>query len=281
MLQEKALLVRLSISIPGNTRKDPRLTSETIVAHNLGAGSGRWLKQLYPDAAFKPLVTLQGEVRTWHYANTLPWSDEGYRILPTAHHTAYCDAMRSFRSRFDAARDTFVGGLDSWLDWARMAHNGTFDAGCYPKSPEALRSKFGLQLDFSPVPSGTDFRCRVDQNELDAMAAQVNDRVAQATEAARVDLWQRLAEPIRNMVARLSDPEGIFRDSLIGNLQEIVGLVPALNVTGDGALASFAAEVQSTLAGLSPETLRTDSSTRESTAKQAADILSRMEGYFA
>lgn len=278
-LANKALLVKLSVGLPGNTRTDVKITSDTISAHGMAANSGRWLKQLYPDEAIKPLTVLQGEIRTYHYEHTLPWSDEGYRILPTAHHAEYTDKMRQFRAKFEAVRDNFCSRLEDWIDWARIAHNGTFDGSIYPTSPEALARKFNLSLDFSPVPSGDDFRCCIDQSELDIMAQQVNQRVSEATEAARSDLWQRLVQPLRNMVARLSDPDAIFRDSLIGNLRDIAALIPDLNVTSDPALSAFASEVASSLAQLKPETLRSSKVDRAETARKASEILKRMVGY--
>jgi hypothetical protein len=285
-LQDKAILVKLAISLPGNTRTDVQITAETLSAHSMGAKAGRWLKQLYPDEAMTPLVKLQGEIRTYHYEHTLPWSDEGYRILPTAHHAEYTDAMRAFRSRYDSARDYFVANLDRWIEWAKVAHNGTFDGSCYPTA-DKLERKFGLDLDFSPIPSGQDFRTdlAIDADAMAAMESAVNDRASQATEAARTELWHRLSEPLAAMAAKLSEPDRangqspIFRDSLVSNLQSIAALIPALNVTSDAQLAAFAAEVQTTVAQAQPDTLRQSKADRTETARKAAEILSRMSGY--
>lgn len=283
-LQDKAILVKLSISLPGNTRTDVKITQDTISRENLGAKAGRWLKQLYPDEAMTPLVKLSGEIRTYHYTHTLAWTDEGYRILPTAHHAEYTDQMRKFHAAYDTARDTFVSRLPEWVAWAKQAHNGTFDPTCYPDASR-LERKFDFGLDFSPVPSGSDFRCSLNQDELDSMSQQVNERVNQATEAARLDLWHRLIEPLKAMADKLSEPDRakgqspIFRDSLVSNLQDIAKLIPALNVTSDPELAAFAAEVQSTIAQVQPDTLRQSKSTRDQTAAQAKAILDRMSGY--
>ena len=279
-LQDKALLVKLSISIPGNTRKDVRVTQDTISSHNMGQNAGRWLKQLYPDKAFKPLIQIQGEIRTWHYENTLPWQDDGYRILPSTHHSEYTDAMRGFRTRFESTQADFVSHLPDHIEWAKTAHNGTFDISCYPKSEHELNRKFGLSLDFSPVPSGSDFRCYIDSTELAAMSAQVDGRIQEATELAHLDLWHRLKDPIACMVERLSNPDSTFRDSLISNLKDVIALIPKLNITRDASLQAFAYEAETKLATYSPDLLRTSKSTRSEAAQAANEILSRMAGYF-
>lgn len=44
-INDKAVLVKLSIGMPGNTRKDKKLTGEVQASHSMGAQSGRWVKQ--------------------------------------------------------------------------------------------------------------------------------------------------------------------------------------------------------------------------------------------
>lgn len=271
-LNERALLVKLSLSMPGNSRKDASITAETILRHAMQGKAGRWLKQIFPDEAIEPLTKLTGEIRTWHYEHTLPWTDEGYRILPSAMHAEYTDAMRTFRSRYEAARDVFLSKLDQWVSWARQAHNGTFDASLYQS--HKLAKKFGFECDFNPVPCSGDFRVAID----DETAKALDERVALAELQAQSDLWTRLADPLRAMVDRLGNPDAIFRDSLISNVRDIVALIPKLDLQHDAKLAAFAMEA-SALATAEPETLRTSKSTRADTAKRAAEILERMSGY--
>src|SRR6185436_1794409 len=111
-------------------------------------------------------------------------------------------------------------------------------------------------------------------------AQDVDEAVESAVKAARNDLWQRLIDPVRHLVNRLSDEDGHFKNSLIGNITEIIDLIPALNVTGDAKLERFRAEVHALIAGLTPQTLRDDKFTRKEVAEQAEAILSKMEGYF-
>ena len=52
-LAERAILMRLSISLPGEARQDPALTSDVKREHALGSGAGKWIKSLYPPDALK------------------------------------------------------------------------------------------------------------------------------------------------------------------------------------------------------------------------------------
>lgn len=280
-ITEKAVLVKLSIGMPGNTRKDRGITDEVKRNHSLGDKSGRWLKQLYPTEAFEPLVSLSGEARSFHYKNSLPWADEGYRILPTAHHFDYTAKMKSFRRDYEGLADThFLGKLTEWETQARVMHNGTFNESDYLPA-DKLRTKFGFSLDVSPIPSGGDFRVTLNQDDMEAMRSDVDSRVQAAVQSANRDLWNRLMEPIGAMVERLKQPDATFRDSLVGNIQEIVELVPKLNITGDAALAAFATQTADDLASLQPQALRDSKSQRRIAADKAQSLLEKMQSYIA
>lgn len=277
-LHEKALLVRLSISLPGNSRTDARLTNETLVRYAMKGKAGRWLKQIFPDEAYTPLVKSSGEIRTRHYELTLPWSDEGYRILPSAMHQDYCDEMRKLRRKYEDARDTFLSSMAAWEAWAKDAHNGTFDVNLYEFSK--VERKFGFTLDFNPVPTGAALPFYVQDDDR----AETDAKVQAAESAAQADLWHRLADPLKAMAERLSDPKAIFRDSLVSNLGEIVALLPKLNLGADPKLVEFAEQAKLlTVApentGAQAQSLRDNASKRAETAARAKEILSHMAGY--
>lgn len=279
-ITDKAVLVKLGISMPGNTRKDPAITKEVKAKHNLGDKSGRWLKQLYPDEALDPLGSLAGEARNWHYEHSLPWSDEGLRILPTCHHFEYTSKMRAYRQQFEELAEThFIGRLPEWIAWAKEQHNGTFDPKLY-LSAEQLRRKFAFTTEFTPIPSGEDFRVQLSAEEMADMTTQVDNRVAAAVKEAHRALWARLVTPVAAMVERLSNPDHKFKDSLVGNIRDIVGLIPALNLTGDAALESFRQQVERDLSHWNPDTLREVTTTRKEVADKAAEILAKMQGYY-
>lgn len=278
-IEEKAVLVKFSVSMPGKARKDKVLTAAVKAKEHLGADAGKWLKQLYPDIALEPLEKVSNEARTFHYDHTLPWGDDGFRILPTMAHTDYTNAMRKFRHEFERlTEEHFLARFEEWIAWAREQHNGTFNPDNY-KGVDAIRKKFGTRLEFSPIPSSSDFRVALSDEELSAMTASLDARVESAVAEAHADLWQRLVAPLQAMADKLRDPKAIFRDSLIGNLKEITGLIPMLNIQNDENLSTFAAQVETELATLKPQDLRDDNKAREAAQKAAAAMLEKMKGY--
>ena len=213
-IQDKAMLVRLSIGLPGNGRKDKPLTAEVTAQHQLTGNAGRWVKSLYPPEAFAPITEKAGEARTYHYANTLPWMDDGQRILPVTHYTEFTKAMRGFRVKFnDLAENHFLSQLPKWEAMARAMHNGTFRPEDY-LSVGKLRDKFSFRVGFDPIPSGDDFRVFITSGDLDAIKADMDARLNQAVRV-RAHGWRpSVLGPLRVQRARdIEEPACWFRSA--------------------------------------------------------------------
>jgi hypothetical protein len=278
-IQDKALLVKLAIGMPGNGRKDKSITAEVTQKHALAANAGRWNKTLYPPEAFTPLVEVAGAARTYHYEVTLPWLDEGFRILPTLVYQEYTDKMRKTRSQFETlAESHFIGQLPDWEAKARKMHNGTFNAADYLPACK-LRKKFNFATEFIPIPSTDDFRVKFSDSELEVLKSQMEDKLTEAVRNAEADLWRRLAEPLQHLADKLKDPDAKFRDSIISNLSDVCALIPKINLLGDKRLAAFADQVQANLASLNPQRLRDFASDRNAARLAADNILSKMQAY--
>jgi hypothetical protein len=76
-LSEKAMLVNLKISVWTARKFDPKVTQEIERSHNTRGDIGRFNKALVSLKSVKKYQVIAGEIRTFHYANTLPWGDEG------------------------------------------------------------------------------------------------------------------------------------------------------------------------------------------------------------
>jgi hypothetical protein len=82
MIAEKAMLVAVHISVWTATKHDKDVSRKVADQHGAHESAGRYNKKLLQQAAkLDALRTLAGQIRTHVYKITLPWSDEGYRIL--------------------------------------------------------------------------------------------------------------------------------------------------------------------------------------------------------
>lgn len=315
-LAERSILMRFSAGMPGTSRKDKRTTEDVKREKSLGDHAGKWIADLYPQNALEEISSKVGEARTYHYKVTLPFvsSDDsepvdveekkssrrttGIGILPAALIQEYSDKMRQFRGEIEhLVESKFLANPQQWIDWAVQQHNGTFDPSNYPGCSkiagevvldeavfrEKMRKKFFLRTEPLPVPEAKHFTDTV-AGLLGTDAESVNLRVQDAAVEAQRELLKRMIAPVQAMAAKLNEaPKGkskdiVFRDTLIGNIKEIVELGPKLNLTGDPAIDSFLCEM-SELTKYTPDNLRDDKSARAEAAKKAEEIAKRLSRY--
>lgn len=286
-LADRACLMRISVGLPGKNRQDKALTQEVKSEHQLGSEAGRWVKQKYPKWALEPIEKLVNEARAFHNAVTLPF-DQGIGILPASLIKEYGDRMRSFKSRFEALRDNhFRARYPEMVDWAKAAHNGTFDQADYPPVEQVCEA-FVFRTEVQPVP-GADHFTETIKDLVGVDTESVDIRVNDALIEGQREVLRRIIAPVKAMAEKLAEqPKAkkdgsarediIFRDSLIGNLMEVAEFAPKLNIAGDPAIDAFVTEVRG-LCAYTPDTLRDSKSTRSEVATKAADLLGRLQGY--
>ncbi len=276
-INDNAVLANLSISV-WTARKYDEQVSKSIEDAYKASGSGRYNKILIGREFLAGIRRTVNAARGFHHANTLPWMDNGSRLLPTRNYFDYLKEMDRHRDEFNRQAKEFLRLYPSLQDEARQRLGLMFLASDYPPASE-LESRYSFNLQILPVPHEGDFRVGLDPGELSAIREGLRQDLEQATRKAMGDLSRRLYGTVGHLVERLSQTDAVFRDSLIGNVAEICELIPRLNVTGDPALEEINSEVKAKLAGLSPEELRQDAGKRGEAARDARQILDKMKGY--
>ena len=277
-LDEKAMNVHLHISQWQARKYDRKLSQEIASQYQADSDVGRYNKVIIAREAIKVIGRVVNEARTYHYDHTLPWLDNGARILPAKMFDEYSKRMREFHGKFDAEVGKFISNYPDLIEQARIELNGMFNGADYPLLRE-LEYKFKFDMYISPIPAAGDFRVDLNQDEVEKIRKSVEDRVKRAEQIATKDLWSRLHEAIGHMADKLTKSDTVFRDSLVNNLCELVNLLPMLNINEDPELERMRREVESRLCVSEPQELRDDLNKRQA-AKQAADeLLNQMSGY--
>ena len=277
MITERAMLAAIHISIWTAVKHDRKISRDVASQHGAHESAGRYNKQLLRGAEkLEALRSLAGQIRQTFYKITLPWSDEGYRLLPAHFYFQLTTQVREFEAAFARSVDEFLEIYPSYIEQVRPELNGLFREEDYP-SVEKLRGKFGLKLEVLPIPSGNDFRVTLSEEEQARVAREIDESVRQSLDRGTRDLWVRLTQVVTHMVERLNDPESRFHASLVTNIFDLVELLPGLNVNQDEELNRFSAEVKDRLCGFSAHDLKRNEVLRVTTASDAAQILSKMD----
>lgn len=270
-LQDKAMLITLSVSCWTARKQDKKVSAQVEKAHN-AHDAGRFNKLLVDKAHLDPLTSFAGSIRTFHYKMTLPWMDNGARLLPSKLFMEYSAEMRKLKGEYERLVDSFISTYDARLVQEARQRLGTmYDPADYPPGHE-LREKFGVETDIMPVPDGADFRVAVGDAERQRIASEITDRVAKRQATAIQDAWARVREVVGLIATRLSADKTIIRNSLMENAQDLARLLPGLNVNDDPLMARVAHTIVSDLLA-SPERLRRSAVARKQAAAVANQIL--------
>src|SRR5207342_2803217 len=102
-------LVWLQIGTWTARKYDKAATREITAHYNASMDSARVNKSLLPaDAAsYIALTQLATSIRAEHYKRALAWTDEGWRLLPTANYMDYTAWYRDVSRQFEAAKAAF------------------------------------------------------------------------------------------------------------------------------------------------------------------------------
>ncbi len=285
-LSTRAMLCSLSISMWSARKHDPEASEEIAARHKAQPGVGRYNKVLLPKEALAEIQKIVGEARHAHYFVTLPWGDDGYRVLPGAVYLEHTAKMREFSNRFHPAVETLVGRFTKLIEEARMRLGGLFREADYPH-PQELRSRFAFETRVMPLPDAGDFRVALGDEEKERVKRQITASVEASLHVASRELWERLYDAVHHMAERLAaykvtedGVEHAFRDTVVTNLVRLVDVLPRLNVMRDPELERLAEEVRSFLL-VDPKELRASESVRNETARAAAAIAERMTTYMS
>lgn len=272
------MLVNLSIGYWEGRKQDHKVNGEVTSYKHADRDAGLWTTLLVPPAKVKPALLARAAARAIHLKFTLPWQDEGVRILPAAMFLEYTRAMRGAKDDFNEAVENFVDQYADICHDARARLGLLYNEKDFPTSSE-VRAKFSFEMRFVPVPTAGDFRVDLGAEATTEIRKGIEADAKASMATAMNDLWQRLYEQVEKMAERLGDADAVFRDSLISNIAGLCDLLPKMNFAGDRHLEQMRQEVIAKLAKKEPEVLRTNDTARADAAKAANDILTKMSGF--
>ena len=274
-LNDRALLVQLSISQWTGRKFDKKVTNEVAYQHGVNAAVGRYHKALLPATdKLKQVHQKSTFIRTEFYRNTLPWGLEGTMILPTANYLNFMSEFRKHKSDWNALVEEFIKHYEDIKNDAQQVLGSLYNEDDYP-SVDQMQYKFRMDLAVFPIPAN-DFRVDISSDELTRIQQDVEARVQSAAQSAMQDVWQRLFDRVKHIADKLNDPSAIFRDSMLENARDLCELLPRLNLTDDPNLEALRSEVEQKLVRNNPDSLRADPALRRDKAAEANDMLARM-----
>lgn len=278
-ITERAMVMNLSIGIWQGYRLDKAASAKVTSDAGAAADAARVNKHLIPKEDLAPIVTAQNAIRTHFYTNTLPWRDNGDRLMTRVLYLKFIPDHEKLVRDFNEAVETFLNEkYPVAIERAQFRMGEMFDRADYPSASE-LRRRFYAELDIAPISTANDFRVAIDQEHVDKVKAQIEAAVEQRMQAATADVWARMAKTIGYFQERMADPKAVFRDSTVENITELLDLIPGLNVLDDPNIELVRAQIAKAFGNLDAKDIRKDPAHRAQLADEAQQVMDRMSGF--
>jgi hypothetical protein len=277
----RAMLANVSIGMWEARKNDREVTDKVNDDYAASNDAWSWHKHLFgcKPPELSALRTASKYLRWTHYAQTLPWSDAGWRLLPTANYWEYRKIMQAKHEAFTEAVERFVAAYPRLVREAKPKLNGMYRASDYPTTA-SVRRKYHAVFDYMPIPSGDDFRVSLPKEELTRVAAEVEARVAQFVERAMQDAWARLDVAVSDLKSRLGHDAKGLRNGALAKLGELADVLGRLNLTNDPALEKARKQVLTQLVPLDAKEIKEDDAALTTARAAVDDILKQVRSVY-
>jgi hypothetical protein len=276
MLQNKAMLVNLSISRWAAKKTDKKVTREVTRAHGATDDAGDFRKTLVDKAHLAALKKSESAMRANHYRLALPWEDDGDRLLPSALFPEYTQTHSKLKLADEQLRREFIALYPSLVNGARGRLGSMYDPKDFP-DPSVIGDKFAIKMFMKPIPDAKDFRVDVGNEAAAIIRAELTAENDRKFELAMKDVYSRIHDQVKHISETLNKEDPRIFDSLVNNAKNLIACLPGLNLTNDPFITELAADLDAMLPH--PDALRTSPTTRQRTADAADAIVAKMAGY--
>jgi hypothetical protein len=277
------MLVELSVS-QWTARKLDRSTTDELVSNKNASekGAARVNKNLF--AGRSELETINQyvtETRSYLYDNTLPWSDSGIRLLPSAKFMEFNNELQDREDKFFGLVTEFVTIYPSLITAQAMALGDMFNRTDYP-APDDIEHRFRFNVNYMPVPSSGDFRVDVGNDAQEDLKKQLAKFADERVENAMNGFKARMVEHLKRMSDRLGvdvvagevKPR-VFHNTLLDTAHDLCDLAGSLNIVNDPQIEEARRALKRSISGVDVQDLRKDMGARTTIKADVDDILSK------
>src|SRR5215472_14211192 len=142
-LNQAVMLVTLNRRKWGNRKVEESDARDTERKHGAAEGAFYTTKRLVAKDVITKVTSAFSRVKAHHYENTLPWLDDGARLLPAANYFTYVNKARELRDEALGAVDDLCKAWDVQIAAEKQRLGTAYRESDYPSS-NALRQAYGI-----------------------------------------------------------------------------------------------------------------------------------------
>lgn len=251
--------------------------AQTFNADSNVISAGKHLVKSKDDEALQNLAALRGEVTDYWRNNTLPYVEDGVRLIRRDFVSGFDFVMQGHRNRLQLLASRLQERMDEVKYRARQRLGDLFNDADYPTD---VAAQFSVEWDFPPV-RPPEYLMNLNPELYEREAQAVRARFEHAVHLAEGAFAEELANLVQHLSERLEPgadgSRKVFRDSAVENLKEFFGRFRTLNINSSAELDRLVGQAESLIDGVNAKDLRTMPVLREQIQRGIGEVAQRLD----
>jgi len=226
----------------------------------------RLTKELIVSKEYYDIQSFRGDLfNNFIYANTVPsFFKEGFQLVGVTGVPAIEARMRKAQTELASLVSKFIAVYPAKVEEARKALGDQFNPRDYPDA-STLARLFSITWNWIAftVPEGLPAELKALEKEK--LERQFKDAAEQITDALRVGFQQMIQHAVERLTVEPGAKPKMFKDTLIGNIQEFIDTFSQRNLMNDESLGKLVKQAKGVLIGVTPQKLRDYAQVKDAT----------------
>lgn len=285
LLSQVSTIGSIKAKALGLSRLDKDATRKSERDHNAKEGVARLNVSRLAGAEdkVKNIVSKHNEARVLLAENTTAWGDR--RLLPNTLLEKFMLPWGVIKREHDELVEQFKADAPRLIAEAEN-NKGSFNVQI--PTLDEIDDAFSLTFNLEPVPDVSTYKSgNLDKAVEKILKERFEANIKAAYTEAQGDAVRRLAKPLEKLVEKMAaydereqvkvkgaavDKTGTFRDTIVGNIQEIAEVFGQWNLTNDPVMKRLDDQL-SAFANIAADDLRASHDLRKDVSTRAARIL--------
>jgi hypothetical protein len=276
--------VELSFTWLGTQRKlEDRQTKQAADTFHADAKSVRASKVLIDSKhpAYKAATIIRSQARSFLRGISLPYPQEGVRLIKLSDIDRFEAQMREFRQRLDDAVATLTEHYDAIKANARERLGDLYNPTDYPNNLDGV---FSLTWEYPSI-EPPEYLLHYNPQLYQQKQAEVRDRFEQAVILAENAFGERLQELIDHLLERLRGVETgdtkRFSNATVENFTEFAAEFRKMNIRGNTQLEALVDRAQAVVAGVDSKAVKANGDLRQTLSTQMGEVRDALDTLLA
>jgi len=227
--------------------------AETVGADPKQINSSKALLDRKHPAVLR-LNALRRTIRDWWFQNSLPYVEQGIRLVRQEKVTAFNEQLQAFERELADAVAELSAAYAEIVDDARERLGSLFDGSDYPADPA---SEFQMSWDF-PSLAPPDYLLQINPALYEQELAKMKARFSETVELAETTFATEFATLVGELRDRITAENMRFPEGKLRHIQEFVGRFRDLSIGSNGDLDRLVDQFDDLAGGITRDALDAD-----------------------